>query len=37
VIQQQHGRLEVGYALWGLVPSWVKDTHGKSRPINARN
>ncbi len=37
MIRQQHGRLEVGYALWGLVPSWVKDTHGKSRPINARS
>jgi putative SOS response-associated peptidase YedK len=31
--RQQQGRLEVGYALWGLVPSWLKDTRGKCRPV----
>ncbi|PZV20083.1 MAG: hypothetical protein DCF18_14740 [Cyanobium sp.] len=37
MIRQQQGRPEVGYAQWGLVPSWLKDTRGKSRPINARS
>ncbi|MGB5241401.1 MAG: SOS response-associated peptidase, partial [Prochlorococcaceae cyanobacterium] len=35
--RQQLGRPEVGYAQWGLVPSWLKDTRGKNRPINARS
>ncbi|WP_094556900.1 SOS response-associated peptidase [Synechococcus sp. 1G10] len=35
--RQQHGRPEVSFAQWGLVPGWLKDTHGKSRPINARS
>jgi putative SOS response-associated peptidase YedK len=35
--RQQQGRPEVGFAQWGLVPSWLKDTQGKSRPINARS
>jgi putative SOS response-associated peptidase YedK len=35
--RQQQERLEVGFAQWGLVPSWLKDLHGKTRPINARS
>jgi putative SOS response-associated peptidase YedK len=31
------GRPEVGLAVWGLVPSWLKDSSGKARPINARS
>ncbi|WP_255095384.1 SOS response-associated peptidase family protein [Synechococcus sp. J7-Johnson] len=29
--RQQHGRPEVGFAQWGLVPSWLNETRGKSR------
>jgi putative SOS response-associated peptidase YedK len=36
VQRQEHGRLEVGLALWGLVPAWAKDPRGLRRPINAR-
>lgn len=36
VQRQEHGRLEVALALWGLVPSWVRDPRGLRRPINAR-
>ena len=42
--RQEHGRLEVGLALWGLVPEWIKDPlapgpdgRRRSRPINARS
>ena len=34
--RQEHGRLEVALALWGLVPEWSKDPRGLRRPINAR-
>jgi putative SOS response-associated peptidase YedK len=34
--QQQQGTPEVPYARWGLVPSWLKDTRGKSLPIHDR-
>jgi putative SOS response-associated peptidase YedK len=32
----QHGRPEVGFAVWGLLPAWVKDPAGARRPIHAR-
>lgn len=35
--RQEHGRLEVALALWGLVPGWAKDPRGLRRPINARS
>ncbi|MEB3194485.1 MAG: SOS response-associated peptidase [Cyanobacteriota bacterium] len=35
--RQEHGRLEVGLALWGLLPGWAKDPQGLRRPINARS
>jgi putative SOS response-associated peptidase YedK len=42
--RQEHGRPQVGLALWGLVPEWVKDPlapgpdgRRRSRPINARS
>jgi len=34
--RQEHGRLAVGLALWGLVPEWSKDPLARGRPINAR-
>lgn len=38
--RQQQGRLEVGFALWGLLPAWVKEPADARkpvhRPINAR-
>ena len=34
--RQEHGRLEAGLALWGLLPEWSKDPLGRRRPINAR-
>jgi putative SOS response-associated peptidase YedK len=37
ILRQEHGRPEVGLALWGLLPSWVKDPAGAHRPINARS
>jgi putative SOS response-associated peptidase YedK len=43
--RQQQGRLEVAFALWGLLPAWVKDPSDSrrpahrpvQRPINARS
>ncbi len=35
--RQEHGRLQVGLALWGLVPEWAKDPLVLQRPINARS
>lgn len=39
--RQQQGRPEVAFALWGLLPAWVKDPADPSRaahrPINARS
>lgn len=39
--RQQQGRLEVAFALWGLLPAWVKDPadprRPAHRPINARS
>ena len=35
--RQEHGRLEVGLALWGFLPEWSKDPLGMRRPINARS
>lgn len=35
--RQDHGRLEAGLALWGLVPAWTKDPRSLRRPINARS
>jgi len=35
--RQEHGRLAVGLALWGMVPSWSRDPLGLRRPINARS
>ncbi|WP_216901180.1 SOS response-associated peptidase [Synechococcus sp. CCY 9618] len=35
--RQEHGRLEGGLALWGLVPDWCRDPLESRRPINARS
>jgi putative SOS response-associated peptidase YedK len=43
--RQQQGQLEVAFALWGLLPAWVKDPadprpsaqRSLQRPINARS
>jgi putative SOS response-associated peptidase YedK len=35
--RQEHGRIAVGLALWGLVPGWSRDPRGLRRPINARS
>lgn len=35
--RQEHGRLGVGLALWGLLPEWSKDGQLRRRPINARS
>jgi len=35
--RQEHGRLEVGLALWGLLPEWSRDPLERRRPINARS
>jgi putative SOS response-associated peptidase YedK len=39
--RQQQGRLEVAFALWGLLPAWVKDPadprRPTPRPFNARS
>ena len=35
--RQEHGRLAVGLALWGLLPAWSRDPRGLRRPINARS
>ncbi|MBE9155006.1 SOS response-associated peptidase [Cyanobium sp. LEGE 06113] len=36
LLRQEHGQLGAALALWGLLPSWVKDPGGCRRPINAR-
>ena len=35
--RQEHGQLQVGLALWGLLPEWQKQPLGSPRPINARS
>lgn len=35
--RQEHGVLQVGLALWGLLPEWAKDPAQARRPINARS
>ena len=35
--RESEGRLEVALARWGLLPAWLKDPRGRSRPINARS
>jgi putative SOS response-associated peptidase YedK len=35
--RQEHGRIAVGLALWGLVPGRSRDPRGLRRPINARS
>ena len=35
--RQEHGRLEVGFALWGLLPGWSKAGKLTRRLINARS
>ncbi|MFM7550395.1 MAG: SOS response-associated peptidase [Cyanobacteriota bacterium] len=35
--RQEQGRPAVALALWGLLPSWVKDPASAHRPINARS
>lgn len=35
--RQEHGQPAVALALWGLLPSWVKDPATAHRPINARS
>ena len=35
--RQEHGRISVGLALWGLVPGWSRDPRGLRRPIDARS
>jgi len=32
--RQQQGRLEVSFAVWGLLPAWVKDPADPRRPAN---
>jgi putative SOS response-associated peptidase YedK len=34
--RQEHGRLEVALALWGLLPEWVKDPASAHRCLHAR-
>ena len=34
--RQEHGRLEVALALWGLLPEWVKDPARAHRCLHAR-
>jgi putative SOS response-associated peptidase YedK len=35
--RENEGRPEVALARWGLLPAWLKDPRGRSRPINARS
>jgi putative SOS response-associated peptidase YedK len=35
--RQEHGQLQVGLALWGLLPAWSRDGQLRRRPINARS
>ena len=35
--RQEHGRLQVGLALWGLLPEWAKDPAEARRPVSARS
>ncbi|MEB3242451.1 MAG: SOS response-associated peptidase [Cyanobacteriota bacterium] len=35
--RQEHGKIEVALALWGLLPGWARDPRGLRRPINARS
>ncbi|MFY8149296.1 MAG: SOS response-associated peptidase [Prochlorococcaceae cyanobacterium] len=35
--RQEHGLLNTGLALWGLLPEWQKQPLGSPRPIHARS
>ena len=35
-LRQEHGRLQTGLMLWGLLPEWSKDPLAGPRPFNAR-
>ena len=38
LIQREiEGHPEVAFAAWGLLPAWLKDPRGRTRPINARS
>jgi putative SOS response-associated peptidase YedK len=35
--RETEGHPEVALVRWGLLPAWLKDPRGRSRPINARS